>query len=373
MKLLFCDNTIWGLVNFRQAVFRHFYEQGHEIVLVAPDDKHTQMKTDVPDYVRYVPVKLDRTSRNPLEDLRYMARLWRIYGQEKPDCIFHYTIKPNIYGTLAAKLRGITSMAMIAGLGYAFAGHGVTSQVAKLLYRLALSYAAQAFVLNRANYDTLTSLRIVRPERLRLLSSGEGVDTHELPEGEALQPTTPTTFLMVARLLYDKGYAEFVEAARRLRGKGCQADFCLLGPIDESYPNAVTEEQVHKDVEAGIVRYLGFSSRPLETMRRAGVVIVLPSYHEGMSRSLMEACALGRPIITCDIPGCREMVDEGQNGFLVPKKDAVALAEAMEQYLSLDFEARSRMGHESRRLACERFDVSHVIAEYERALAEHVH
>jgi glycosyltransferase involved in cell wall biosynthesis len=368
MKLLFCDNTIWGLINFRENVFRHFYECGHEIVLVAPTDEATEMKAHIPDYIRFVPVYLDRTSRNPFADLQYMWHLIKIYRCEKPDWIFHYTIKPNIYGTLAAKLVGAKSVAMVAGLGYAFAKKGMTSIVARMLYRLALHFAIKIFVLNTNNRDTLVALRVVCNEKLVLLKGGEGVDTEKIREVPNLMQKNRPMFLMVARVLYDKGYKEFVHAASILREEGVNADFCLLGPVDETYPNAVSRLTIERDVKAGHIRYLGFSDRPLDIMGKAENVIVVPSYHEGMNRSLMEACALGRPIIATDIPGCREMVEDGKNGFLVPSRDGDALAEAMRKYISLSWEQQSQMGHHSRQIAVEKLEIKYVIAEYEKII-----
>ena len=369
MKLLFSDNTIWGLVNFRGNVFRHFYECGYEIVLVAPSDESTEMKTGIPDYVRFIPVRLSRTSRNPLSDLKYMMDLAAIYRKEKPDWIFHYTIKPNIYGSIAARLCGIRSVAMVAGLGYAFASHGLTSAISRMLYRFGLQFARKVFVLNAENRDVLVESGIVEREKLVLLKGGEGVDTQRIKECPTVDQNVKTTFLMVARVLYDKGYSEFVEAAKSLKQENADADFCLLGPIDESYPNAVSRATVDADVKAGYIRYLGFSEHPLDVMKQQGNVIALPSsYHEGMNRSLMEACALGKPIITTDIAGCREMVEDGRNGFVVPSRDGKALAETMRKYLSLSAVEQQKMGLESRRIAEERFDISHVIAEYEKII-----
>lgn len=370
MKLLFCDNTIWGLVNFREMVFRHFYENGHEIVLVAPSDEHTEMKVCVPDYVRFVPVLLDRTSRNPLSDLGYMRRLLRIYRKERPDIIFHYTIKPNIYGTLAARMCGIPSVAMVAGLGYAFTSQGITGTISRRLYRFSLRYARRVFVLNEENYRELLTHRIADERKLVLLPGGEGIDTSKLlPSIEPCKEGV-TRFLMVARVLYDKGYSEFVEASRLLKQMGCgEAEFCLLGPVDESYPNAVLRSVIDADEAAGLIHYLGFTNRPQEVMGKPEVVVVVvSSYHEGMNRSLMEALSLGRPVITTDIPGCREMVDRGQNGYLVPAKDGQALADAMKNYLEKSAEQKAAMGRASRRLAEERFDVGHVIHMYENII-----
>ena len=368
MKLLFCDNTIWGLVNFREPVFRWFYEQGHEVVLVAPSDEGTEMKTSIPSYVKYVPVRLKRTSRNPLGDVLYMLRLLKIYRRERPDYIFHYTIKPNIYGSLAARSLGIRSSAMVAGLGYAFSRRGVTGALVRGLYAAGLRCAERVFVLNEGNRATLLRYGICRDSKLLLLSGGEGVDLARFAfSGNDL--CGHTVFLMVARVLYDKGYAEFVEAARRIREAGHDAEFWLLGPVDESYPNAVPQTRIDADVSAGYIKYLGFSRNPQNIMKLPGVVVVVSSYHEGMNRSLMEACALGKPVITTDIPGCREMVDEGRNGFSVPPKDAEALAKAMSDYLSLTDDEKAAMGRAGRELAEKRYDINLVINEYARILS----
>jgi len=373
MKLLFCDNAIWGLVNFREAVFRHFYERGAEIVLVAPSDEHAELKAKVPAYVRYIPVRLSRTSRNPLNDVAYLWQLLRIYRKERPDCIFHYTIKPNVYGTLAARLLGIHRVAMVAGLGYTFAKKGLPDRVAQNLLRLGLRLSDRVFVLNTSNRDVLVSRGFVRQGDVILLRGGEGIDTEQLCEGEEQKENTPTTFLMVGRALYDKGYAEFVEASRLLKAEGAEAKFCLLGSIDEAYPNAVPRTTIDADVKAGVIQYLGFTNQPESIMGQPGVVVVVPSYHEGMNRSLMEACALGKPIITTNIPGCREMVKEGRNGYLIPAKNGQALAEAMRRYLSLPYAEKVAMGHRCRRIALQTYDVHHVIKQYEECLASVLH
>lgn len=366
MKLLFSDNTLWGLVNFRMEIFKHFHELGYEIVLVAPDDPHSQLKTHVPDFVKYIQVKLERTGQSPLHDIRYMISLYRIYCSEKPDWIFHYTIKPNIYGTLAAYFAGIRSVSMIAGLGYAFSTKNLTQKIVTILYRLSLKFADRVFVLNEANRDILLQLNFAPASKIVLLTGGEGINVRNINESVQDCGNDKTTFLMVARALYDKGYQEFVDAAKILGKDGVNADFCLLGPVDDKYPNAVPEHILKQDINSGYIKYLGFSDKPLEIMTGPGTVIVLPSYHEGMNRSLMEACALGKPIITSDIPGCREMVENGINGFVVPVKNAKALAEAMKQYINLDLTSKIQMGHHSRQIAENKFDISHVIAEYDK-------
>ena len=366
MKLLFSDNTLWGLVNFRLEIFRHFYELGYEIVLVAPYDPNSQLKTSVPDFVKYIPVKLERTGKSPLQDIQYMISLYRIYRSEKPDYIFHYTIKPNIYGSIAAHFAGIRNIAMIAGLGYTFTQTGLIQKIVTMLYRFSLKFAYKIFVLNEENKDILIRMNFTSVSKIILLTGGEGINTRHINETVQDCGNDKTTFLMVARALYDKGYQEFVDAAKILFQDGINADFCLLGPVDNKYPNAVPDSILKKDINSGFIKYLGFSDKPLEIMGLPGTVIVLPSYHEGMNRSLMEACALGKPIITSDIPGCREMVENGKNGFLVPVKNANALAEAMKKYINLDIASKIQMGHNSRQIAERRFDISHVITEYDK-------
>lgn len=369
MKLLFCDNTSWGMINFRGGILDHFHQCGHEIVLISPTDETTELKTELPHYVRFIPIKLNRAAQNPLGDLLYLLRLIAIYQKERPDWIFHYTIKPNIYGSIAAKITGIKSVAMIAGLGYIFSQKRLLSSLAKRLYRFALQFAVKVFVLNTDNLNTLLTEKFVQEDKLILLESGEGIDTKKILPSPPQSTKIAPTFLMVARAIYDKGYKEFVEAAASLKKEGINAEFGLLGPIDESYPTAVSRTTIDKDVKAGYIQHLGFSKNPLDIMSRQGVVIVLPSYHEGMNRSLMEACALGKPIITTDIPGCREIVEDGKNGFLVPVRDSQALAKAMRRYTELELSQQNDMGHHSRRLAEEKFDIKNVIKEYERLLS----
>lgn len=359
MKILFSDNSLWSLLNFRSGVIRHLAARGCEIVLVAPAPDRT---LPLPEGVRHIPVRIDRAGTNPLKDWRYYRRLVKIYRAEAPDYIFHYTIKPNIYGTLAARSAGVPSSAMVAGLGYAFGRRSATGLAAKMLYRYALGYAENVFVLNRTNLRTLVGHRIVSEGKILLLEGGEGIDLEAfgpLPYPANGRPR----LLMIARLLYEKGYSEFVEAARMLHGS---ADFCIMGALDTN-PAAVPAERVERDVRSGAIRWIPFSRDVRAQVARADA-IVLPSYHEGLSRVLMEALALGRPIICSDIPGCRETVREGENGFLCEVRSAESLTEACRKFIALGADARIRMGRAGRLLAERIFDERRVIECYDRLL-----
>lgn len=348
----------------------HLRDLGHEVVMVSPEDAPSKGMS-VPEGVRHIPMRMRRTSTNPLHDLQYFFRLLRIYRKERPDYIFHFTIKPNIYGTLAARLLGIHSTAMVAGLGFTFSHGGLASKVAHQLFRLALRFADKIMVLNVENARILVERKVVRKEQVVLLEGGEGVDLERFRFSD--NQSDKTIFLMVARVLYDKGYREVVEAAKIVKCTHPEVEVYLLGPVDEAYPNAVSREQIQLDEESGAIIYLGYTTEPEKFMGRPGILLLLSSYHEGLNRSLMEGCALGKPIIASDIPGCRETVREGENGYLVPVKDVNALADAMLRYLSLRDEEKLAMSINSRRLAEERFDINLVKSYYERILQEYCH
>ncbi|WP_287622105.1 glycosyltransferase family 4 protein [Parabacteroides sp.] len=370
MKILFTDNSLWSQLNFRGYIITHLRYLGHEVVMVSPADANSE-GMGLPDGVRHIDIAMRRTSTNPIRDLCYFFRLLRIYRKERPDYIFHFTIKPNIYGTLAARLLGIHSTAMVAGLGFTFSHGGWASWVAHRLFRLGLSFADKIMVLNEENARILVDRKVARKEQVVLLEGGEGVDLERFRFSD--NRSDKTIFLMVARVLYDKGYREVVEAAKIVRRTHPEVEVQLLGPVDEAYPNAVSREQIRKDEESGAIKYLGYTTEPEKFMGRPGILLLLSSYHEGLNRSLMEGCALGKPIIASDIPGCRETVCEGENGYLVPPKDSDALAKAMLRYLSLRDEEKEAMSVNSRRLAEERFDINRVKGVYVRILQDKGH
>lgn len=365
VKIIFSDNTLWGLLNFRGGVIRSFAQQGHDLLLVAPQDKMCDLSS-LPASVRYQPIQMDRTGMNPWRDYQYYRTLYRLYKKEAPDYIFHYTIKPNIYGSIAAHRLGIRSSCMIAGLGHVYSRGGLGNRIARRMYRYAMRYPERVMVLNQSNYETLLSHHVVSASQLLWLRGGEGVDTtrfQPLPMPEHKRPV----FLMICRLLYEKGYKEYVAAAEALRG---QAEFRIMGPID-THPSAVPQRVVEEDVARGVIRYIPYSPDVASQIGDADC-IVLPSYHEGMSRVLMEALAFGRPIITTNISGCRETVAEGENGYLVPIQDAAALTQACRRFIDCSAQERTEMAHHSRTKAETTFSESQVIAHYHQLLSGHM-
>lgn len=359
MRILFSDNSLSCLLNFRGPVIEHCISLGYEVVLVAPQDGKCDL-LKIPQSVRYIPIVLDRTGINPWKDLKYFMQLFRIYRSERPDYIFHYTIKANIYGSLVTGILRIKSSAMVAGLGYVFSRNTLSNRIARLLYKIALHFSDKVFVLNQSNRDTLLKYNIANEKKLTWLKGGEGVDLQRF--GQLPYPANSRIrFLLIARLLYEKGYTEYVEAAKALKSR---CDFCIMGALD-SNPTAVPADVVERDVQAGYIKHILFNP-DVRTEIAASDCIVLPSfYFEGLSRVLMEALASGRPIICSDIPGCRETVIDGENGFLCQPKDALSLTDACRRFLALPYEERLRMGQKSRALAEQTFDVTKVISEYD--------
>ncbi len=372
-KILFCDNDLWSLLNFRGHVFTRLYQNGYSVALVAPRPNNDMVLSKIPDGVKYYPIDIDRCGKSVYNDLKYMRQLYRIYKQERPDYIFHYTIKPNIYGTIAAKSLGIPCTNMVAGLGYVFNDGGILSKLIIALYRFSMRKADKVMCLNSENRDTLLRKGFCKSENMILLEGGEGVDTSLFHSDVVpISDSGETVFLFVGRLLVDKGVRILVDAVRLLKQQNTyNFKCCAIGPIDLSYPGHVGAEEVKRYEEQGIMEYWGQTDCISKVLNQSNIVVVIPSYYfEGMNRSLMEACAMGKPIITTDIAGCRELVDSGKNGFTVPPRDPEALADAMKKYLQLTTEQKREFSVHSREKAERVFDINKVFTVYDKILEE---
>jgi glycosyltransferase involved in cell wall biosynthesis len=369
MKILFCDNRLGGLLGFRVDIIKHFIEAGHDVCLVVPPALTDWDNVGVHNiHVRIITIDMQPSGQNPFNDFKLLIQYLKIFRQERPNIVFNYTIKPNIYSTMAARIMGCRVVCMLAGLGYMFDKKGFLKHIGLKLYKFGLKGAERVLVLNEMNYEKLCQTRMVPKEKLILLSGGEGVNLQEYPYSVP-DYSKGVTFLMVSRLLYDKGYSEFVEAARIVKAQYPSIQFELLGPTAYDSPMGVKTEEFKKDCQEGIFTYLGVSNNVYDIVSRQNVVMVLPSkYGEGLNRSLLEACAIGRPIITTDIPGCREVVRPGKNGYLVPANNSNTLADAMIAFINLPASEKTKMGEYSHNYAKERFDVRKVIEIYDRVV-----
>lgn len=354
-----------SLLNFRGALLRSLVDRGCEVHVVAPEleaGSAERLKLESQGFHVHT-VRLSRTGTNTLTDVRTLFGFWCLMRSVRPSVVLAYTIKPVIYGLLAASIAGVPRrFGLITGLGYAFTGQakglrGAVRHIAQSLYKQALARSCKVFFQNPDDEALFRQLKLLAPEIPSIVVNGSGVDVaafdvKPLPHGK-------TRFLLIARLLGDKGVREYAEAARRIRAKYPAARFDLVGWIDVN-PDAIKQEELDEWVKAGDVNFLGRLSDVRPAIAES-TVYVLPSYREGTPRTVLEAMAMGRAVITTDAPGCRETVVHEDNGFLVPVKSVDALADAMERFLTTPDLAR-RMGLRSRRIAEEKYDVHKVNA-----------
>jgi glycosyltransferase involved in cell wall biosynthesis len=367
MKVVICLNTAWNLVNFRAGLIRAMVVAGHEVVAVAPDDKYAASLKELG--CRFVPLHMDNGGTNPVQDALLTWRFWCLFSNERPDVYLGYTVKPNVYGSLAAHMMGMPVINNIAGLGAVFIKDGWLVRVVRWLYRLALKRSAKVFFQNPDDRALFIDGGMLRAEVAELLP-GSGIDLKRftsLPKPDV--GNAKFRFLLIARMLRDKGVGEYVDAARMLRQRWPEVEFCLLGFVDVQNPAAISRAEMDAWVTEGVVNYLGVSDDVRVQIVMADCV-VLPSYREGTPRILLEAAAMARPIITTNAVGCREVVDDGVNGYLCNVRDAGDLAEKMERMLSLSPERRSEMGQRGRTKMEVEFDEQIVINKYLAAIEE---
>lgn len=370
-RLLISINTSWNIVNFRAGLVRALTARGFEVVAASPPDAHAGRLGEIG--CRHVPLAMDNKGTNPVRDGALFLRYLDLMRRERPDVYLGWTVKPNVYGSLAARVLGIPSINNVSGLGTAFLQDGWLTRIVKLLYRVAFDGSACVFFQNRDDSDLFARARLVPPERVRLLP-GSGIDldrftpAQPVERGEGEGPV----FLLIARLLWDKGVGEFVEAARLVRLKVPAARFRLLGFLDVENRTAVPRSEVDGWVREGIVEYLGHTDDVRPHIADADCV-VLPSYREGTPRSLLEAAAMARPLVATDVAGCREVVDDGVNGWLCRVKDAADLADKLVRLAETSSERKQEMGRQSRLKMERAFDERIVIDAYldaiERTLA----
>jgi glycosyltransferase involved in cell wall biosynthesis len=364
-RVVLAANSGWNIVNFRGGLIRALKAEGYEPVVVAPADPSVEARMEALEVER-IAVPIDRSGMNALADLRLLAAYRAILGRTRPAAFLGFTIKPNIYGCLAASALGIPAIPNVSGLGTAFIRPGMLSRLVTSLYRFAFRRVAVVFFQNPDDLGLFVDRRIVRPNQARLLP-GSGIDLDRFKPSPFA--AGPMTFLFVGRLLGDKGVREYVAAARRLRDQLPEARFQLLGPLDEGNRTAISRRELDEWVAEGVVEYLGATEDPRPAIAAASA-IVLPSYREGLPRSLLEAAAVARPLIATDVPGCREVVEDGVNGLLCTVRDPESLASAMKRLAEMPDEARAAMGAAARRRVEERFSERIVIHAYLAALGE---
>ena len=355
-------NTTWNVYNFRLNVLDLLRQQGSQITVIAPVDEYIRYREWFP-HVKHINLtQLDRDSTNPWQDLKLFRELVSIYREIRPDLVVHYTIKPNIYGGLAAAWCGVESIAVVTGLGYPFLHNGFIRSITKPLYWLSNRCHAQLIFENDDDRQLFVDKNLVS-EGKSVSIRGCGVDTGFFYPVRTDSSEERLVFTYVGRLLYDKGIREFIEAAKRVTSRIAEVEFWILGEIDPNNPSAIKKEELVEWISEPQIHYLGSVKDVRKTINRS-TCIVLPSYREGFSRVLMEAMALGKPIITTNVPGCKEAVEDGRNGFLVEPKSPQSLVQAILNMIDLDEVSRREMGLKGREMVKKNYEARDIAAEF---------
>jgi glycosyltransferase involved in cell wall biosynthesis len=365
MKIAIVLNSSWNIYNFRMSLISSLQEMGHEVHAIAPHDKYTPFLTSKGCIHHHV--EMDSCGVNPIKDLQLMARLWRVYRKVQPDILFHYTIKPNIYGTLAAASLKIPVVNNVCGLGTSFLSKNFLARISSLLYQLSFRFAQKVFFHNPDDLRFFLDKRIVTEEIADILP-GSGIELGKF-QPEAFKKNEVFTFLMIARLIVDKGIIEYVEAAKLMKSMGLNVRCQVLGAKDLHRTRGISDSQLDEWVKTGVIEYLGVTDDVRSCVNQADCV-VLPSYREGASRALLEAASLAKPIVATNVPGCNTIVKHDVNGFLCKVKNSDDLAKKMSIMSQLPDELLKKFGENGRKIVEEKFSDQLVIRKYHEAMLE---
>lgn len=360
MRIGIVINTSWNIVNFRQGLMKALINEGYNVYAIAPQDNYSAQLADLG--VEFVPVKMAPKGQNPWQDYRLTRTLKTIYRDLKLDFVLQYTIKPNIYGALAARSLPTKVINNVSGLGTTFIRDNWLTKIVKNLYRKSFKYADHVFFQNPEDQVLFTQAHLVSVHKTSLLP-GSGINTQQF-KFQPQEPSETIKFLMPARLLIDKGIMEYIDAARRMKQTyGDSVQFISCGKAENNPQLGLSDRQMEQYSEEGIVHYLGHVDHVLLLIAEVDV-IVLPSYREGTPRCLLEAASVGRFMITTDVPGCREVVVHGESGLLARAKETDSLYHCMQDYMKMSVGERKTLVLNARKRAEDKFEESIVVAEY---------
>lgn len=359
------SNTSWYLYNFRKNTILALLDEGYRVLAIAPQDNYSKKLQELG--AEYHHIEIDQGGTNPVKDIFTFFSFVKIYREIRPSAVLNFTPKNNIYSTLAAKLFGSKSINNIAGLGMVFIDENLTAKLARFLYKISQPKAHTIFFQNEDD-RALFAKHNLAPLEITDRVPGSGADLSRFSVSPSYDDGV-VRFLLIARMLYDKGIGHYVEAARDLKAKyGDAVEFRLLGFLDVNNPSAVSKQDMQSWVDEGIVNYLGTSDSVEKEIAQVDCMVLPSFYREGVPKSLLEACAMGKPIVTTDNVGCRETVDDGINGYLCEPRSTSSLIEKLELMVTQSHEQRLQMGLESRTKVENEFDEKIVINKYLEAV-----
>ncbi|WP_176146126.1 glycosyltransferase family 4 protein [Parapedobacter luteus] len=345
-RIAFLANTAWSMYNFRISTLTMLQKLGAEVIVIAPPDDYSVRFSSFG--IRFVPLyRLKAKGTNPLADFRLYQEFIAVFKRIEPHLLISYTIKPNIYGILAARSLHIRSIAVITGLGYGIAKGGIMRAMVERLYRFSLRHASSVWFLNKDDHAYFTDRRMLGLAASKVIP-GEGISVEHFKRKVAYPDGETTKFIYSGRLLYDKGVADFVEAIRVLRKEGLAVEGVLLGFTDTLNPSAISSDTVEAWEREGVIRYLGKTSDVRPFIEQIHCMVFPSYYSEGIPRCLLEAASMEVPAITTDHVGCREVVIDNTTGFLTTPKDIASLVAGMRRFAQLPTEERVSMGKAAR-------------------------
>ncbi|MFK8049240.1 MAG: glycosyltransferase family 4 protein [Halioglobus sp.] len=363
------SNTSWYLYNFRASTIRRLLAENYRVVCISPEDLYSKkLITDLG--CEWLPLVMSNHGSNPIKDTGLVLQFWRHYRRLKPVVTLHFTIKNNVYGTWAASLLGIPVINNVSGLGTAFIRKGIIATVVRLLYKTSQPFAHRVFCQNKEDFQQLVDSRLVPLDRLELLP-GSGVDLERFNPKLRVNHEGKFRFLFAGRMLADKGLMELTAAVEKINAEALLCELWLSGFADVQNVSAISSNQLARWNEIPGIEWLGPTDSIEEIFAEVDCV-VLPSYREGMPRSLLEAGAMGLPVIATDVPGCRNIVSDGYNGFLCEAKNIESLANAMLKMLNTSTEEIKRMGENGREVVVREFSEDLVVDSTVRAIAKAV-
>ncbi|MEQ5318746.1 glycosyltransferase family 4 protein [Providencia vermicola] len=363
-------NTSWYIYNFRQNTIKALIAAGYSVVAIAPKDDYSSRLEKLG--CKFIHLSIDQGGKNPLNDIKTLFHFYRSFKVNSIKCVLNFTPKNNIYATLAASFLKIKTINNIAGLGTLFIEENLSSKIARTLYKISQKKASKIFFQNEEDRSLFLQGGYAHEDITERLP-GSGVDLARFTISPAADDGV-VRFLLIARMLYDKGVGHYVEAARELKQKYKQnVEFYLLGFLGVNNPSAISELEMQKWVDEGVVIYLGTSDSVEKEIAKVDCMVLPSFYREGVPKSLLESGAMGKPIVTTDNVGCRETVEHGVNGFLCQPRSTESLVASLEKIILMTHAQRLEMGQESRKKMAREFNEQIIINQYLRAITHCYH
>ncbi|MDP0494289.1 MAG: glycosyltransferase family 4 protein [Fusobacterium sp. JB021] len=360
-KIMLSSNTLYSLYNFRYNLLEKLKEKGYEVVCLGENDEFKKRLEDRG--FRTINLEINKRGTNPFGDLSLLMEFIKIYRKEKPDCIFHYTIKPNIYGTIAAKILRIPTVNNVTGLGYMFGKKSLTNIIVKILYKIAFKFPEKVFFQNEDDMKLFLENKLIERKICGRLP-GSGIDLEKFKPTEKVKKNEKVIFLFLGRIVDNKGVRILNEVSKEIFKKYKNVEFRLFGKINKEERGYVSEEEMKSWENKSNIKYCGNSKDVREQIQDSDCIILPSYYREGVPHSLLESAAMGKPIITTNNVGCKDIVEHGYNGFLSEIKDVQGMVKNIEKFLKLSNEEKGKLGINGRRKGEKEFDVNIVVNRY---------